>query len=721
MNEDPHQRTPSNTSRKRMPASVNRSTVTSGHVAQMQRMFQSAKASLGFDMAFAASPTGSIGSRLPPDRHIPSHSSTSTVSKDEKTQVKDWRYSLAPQLLAASDVDVREPLPERSPTLPVMLGNEDELDVDPATEPLSSGFNSPAGGLTAGPRRDTGGEHHSQLEACDASQNASSPLVGETELAKSMTRMRVCSDDENIDMDLDESPIITHLKRMSADTPSITQYSESDDKEIFMSEPAEAAAQSAKAKRSLLRRLFPRRDHGSSPVSECQPASPSETASDQLPCPDPSLHKLISMGTCPDPVAHLRTTPPNLLNAPMISITPEAAIALAQHTPSTRESTLLPPAPPFHRASSTGSPMPFIRPHTAKSSPGPMYDAYRQSNFGQRPSPHPRSQPPYRPATRNGHPGMASEHFQPGWYYAQEPAQPAERLNPMTYSFSTAAAKVEGQSAAPDSEIRDSYRTDTLTVLAKPPSRYRKTGMGALASAHGIGKYYDGPDRMNSRATRPDTSRSHRPRNNIQFRSSPPRAPEHMDSGHQKRRRPRELEDDSFDVHEDEADEAKLMGSAARLRASEEPIEVDEATRAAVRMSLYGPETPEALQGEREGLKEISPNVTSWRKGMRQPKKKRKPSYWDGDLKQIRESPAGRQEQVRSLQPGAERHVTTSPAKEDVESMRVSVRDSVLPENPDMDVENLHLKAEEEMQETMMLAEDELPEPADAMDIEVAA
>ena len=323
---------------------------------------------------------------------------------------------------------------------------------------------------------------------------------------------------------------------------------------------------------------------------------------------------------------------------------------------------------------------------------------------------------------------MESEHFQPGWYYAQEPAQPAERLNPMTYSFSTAAAKVEGQSAAPDSRIRDSYRTDTLTPLAKPPSRYRKTGMGALASAHGVGKYYDGPDRMNSRATRPGTSRSHRARHNVQFRSSPPRAPEYMVPTHQKRRRPRELEDEHFDIHEDQSGQAKIMRQAARLSASEERIEVDENTRAAVRMSLYGPETPEALQGEREGLRAISPNVTSWRKGMRQPKKKRRPSYWDGDLKQVRESPAGRQEQVRSLQPGAERQVMTSPAKEDVESMRVSVRDSVMQESLGTDVENLEPQPEDQdiqEEEDVLLAdeeelnEEEASERVDEMEVEM--
>lgn len=60
---------------------------------------------------------------------------------------------------------------------------------------------------------------------------------------------------------------------------------------------------------------------------------------------------------------------------------------------------------------------------------------------------------------------------------------------------------------------------------------------------------------------------------------------------------------------------------------------------------------------------------------MRQPRKKRRPSYWDGDLKQVRDSPAGKQ--VHSIQPGAERFVTTRPAKEDVESVRVSIREDI--------------------------------------------
>ena len=711
MADTPHQRTPSNTSKKRLPPSTNKSTVTPGHVAQVQRLFQSAKASLRFDMAFAASPVGSIGSRFTPDKVTPVHSPADVAQGAGTTPVKDWRYSLAPNIVAASEVDVREPVPEGSPTLPDISYLEDENITEPAVEPLSSGFNSPMETAAAEANIEAIKDLDADNGEDDDFHDAMLPPGCENDLARTMTKLKVCSDDENADMDLDESPIVSHLNRVSGDIPSSAQQSESDEKEIFLSEPAEAAAEFAKAKRGLLRRLFSPKSHHSSPVSESHSASSGKTSSKDSPCPDPSLHKLISMGACPDPAAHLRRTPPNILTGPMISITPEAALTLAQHTPSPVEGTLHPPAPPFHRASSTGSPMPFVRPHTAISSPGPMYDSRRQAYYGPPLPPYGRGQPLPRPQTRNGYPGLANEHFQPGWYYAREPAQPTERLSPMTYSFSTAAAKVIGQSSAPDSRIRDSYRTDTLTPLAKPPSRFRKTGIGALATGRGVSKYYDGPGRTSSRETRSGTGRSKR--GNIQFRSSPPRAPENMASAHQKRPRPRELEDEQFEIHEDGIAPHSASGQAASLGDGEEPIEVDENTRAAVRMSLYGPDTPEALQGAREGIKELSPNVNPWRKGMRQPRKKRRPSYWDGDLKQVRESPAGRQEQVRSLQPGAERHVMTSPAKEDVESMRVSVRE----ENVEVDVENLEVEAEAESPaevEEMVLEEDD-----DEMEVEV--
>jgi hypothetical protein len=504
-----------------------------------------------------------------------------------------------------------------------------------------------------------------ESEARDASKEAAC-RIGDAELEKTMTQLKVCSDDENVDMELEESPIIRHLKRMSAEITSPAKRSDIGDPEIFLSEPAEAAAESAKAKRGLLRRLFPRKEHRHSlKIEDATPLSKIEMM-DKTPCPDPTLHKLMSMGVCPDPGAHLRFTPPNMPDSPMVALTPEVAMNLFRNSPSPLDASLRAPDPPFRRTSATGSPMPFIRPHTATaaSSPGPYYEHTGMSSYG----PPPPGRPSRRPGTRNGPPAMASEHFQPGWYYAREPNRPTEGVNSTVYSFSTAAAKLDGQSAAPDSRIRDSYRTDTLTPLAKVPSRFRKTGLGALAGPQAAGRLYDEPERQQSRHGRPHTSRSHRA-GDIQFRSSPPRPPQRMVSANQKRRRGRESDDERIDVYED-----VRPASGPRLEEGEEPIEVDEDTRAAVRMSLYGSE-PESNRGGRQGMHEVSPNVTTWRKGMRQPRKKRRPSYWDGDLKQIRDSPAGRQ--VHSIQPGAERFVMTSPAKEDVESVRVSVREDI--------------------------------------------
>jgi hypothetical protein len=620
-------------------------------------------------MAFAASPTGSIGSRLPQAERSPSHSTAEVEEEHDQTPVKDWRYSLAPHLLATAEVDVREPVPEGSPTLPEMVQHESTTNREPAVEPLSSGFNSPVDDhvpetplrydLPARPQPDL------ESDAREPTKNFATGN-GDDELERTMTQLKVCSDDENVDMELEESPIVSHLKRISAEIPNPAKLSDIDDPEIFLSEPAEAAAESAKAKRGLLRRLFPRREHRQSVKVEDSTPLSKIGLMEQTPCPDPTLHKLMSMGVCPDPGAHLRFTPPNMSDSPMVALTPEVAMNLLRNSPSPLDASLRSPDPPFRRTSATGSPMPFVRPHTATaaSSPGPHYEHMGVLGYG----PPLAGRPLRRPGTRNGPPAMASEHFQPGWYYAREPNRSTEGLNPTVYSFSTAAAKLDGQSAAPDSRIRDSYRTDTLTPLAKVPSRFRKTGLGALAGPQAVGRLYDEPERVQSRNGRPHTSRSHRA-GDIQFRSSPPRPPQRMFSANQKRRRGRESDDERFDVHED----VRPM-SGSRLEDGEEPIDVDEDTRAAVRMSLYGSE-PESNRGGRQGMQEVSPNVTTWRKGMRQPRKKRRPSYWDGDLKQIRDSPAGRQ--VHSIQPGAERFVMTSPAKEDVESVRVSVREDI--------------------------------------------
>lgn len=88
-----------------------------------------------------------------------------------------------------------------------------------------------------------------------------------------------------------------------------------------------------------------------------------------------------------------------------------------------------------------------------------------------------------------------------------------------------------------------------------------------------------------------------------------------------------------------------VAGSDMRLRESEEMMQLDDETKAAVRMSIFGTNPPGTLHSPRQGTRELSPNVQLYRKGTREHehlRKKRRPSYWDNDLKQVRESPAGR-------------------------------------------------------------------------------
>jgi hypothetical protein len=436
------------------------------------------------------------------------------------------------------------------------------------------------------------------------------------------------------------------------------------DDEIFLSEPAKAAAESAKVKRGMLRSLFFHRATGKEAKDDQQPTQdpshspiPSSERAD-TPCPDPKLHELFSRTTCPDPAAHF--TPIASAHAAP-SITPEATTSLAQTTAvgrsqQTQMYALQPPMAHFQRASATGSPMAFPKFKSPPPSPPLMYVVRPPTRPGERPiSPH----PPHKALQRSDYPEMNSEHFQPGWYYTKEPPGPSSRMNPMMYSFSTAAAKSVGQSAAPDSRIRDSYRTDTLTPLSKPPSRYRKTSITAMASTRGVGKYYGNNISGPGPTTRTGTKKS-RCQSGVQFRSSPPFQPTDMATGYNKRRRPRDLEDENVGVREEDS----------------QVMDLDDDTRAAIRMSLFGTETPQMLH-VRESLRELSPNVVTSRKDERR-RKKRRPSYWDGDLKEVQISPAARDDNGKvlmsgvrgSVREGAERTVMTSPPKEGVESLK---------------------------------------------------
>ena len=687
--------TPSNTGRRRtaLPANAD---VTPGHVAQMQRLFQSAKASLRMDMAFAASPTGSIGSRLPPTWEASTVTHVLDMPSVEVDSTKSWRYSTAPGILLGLDRDVREPVPEASPTLPDLPLLGPELDQTP--EPLSSGFNSPLDQHQPAESHESGAVYgsspplrSSNLHMYDKTHDSTS-LLGPQEptLEGQMTCLRVASDDEQLDLEMDDSPVVAHVRKISAaDIPlpasrpmsteveDVTMLTDTiiteaiPDEEIFLSEPAKAAAESAKARRGILKSIFSHHRRRGKRAEDHQneaPDSPSPTKAEvncaQTPCPDPKLHELFSRTTCPNPSAHMT---PHMQGMPTVSITPEAVMALAQGSPAalnlgqipptTMYSALHPPMLPHQRATATGSPMAFPKFKSPPPSP-PRPSAH--SDYLNRPSGRPFSPPPPRTQNQSESPDLRGEHFQPGWYYTRVRPGPTSQHYPMAYCFSTAAAKSAGQSAAPDSRIRDSYRTDTLTPLAKPPSRYRKTGIAAMASARGVSKYYADVDgRAAGQVTRTGTGRPYH-RSGVRFRSSPPPQPVDMAPGLHKRRRPKDLEDENFEVREDDS----------------QVMELDDDTQAAIRMSLFGSETPEMLHA-RESLRELSPNIVTARKDRRQ-RKKRRPSYWDGDLKEVQNSPARRSTGAKvemadvggSVREGAERKVMTSPPKESVESLR---------------------------------------------------
>jgi hypothetical protein len=132
----------------------------------------------------------------------------------------------------------------------------------------------------------------------------------------------------------------------------------------------------------------------------------------------------------------------------------------------------------------------------------------------------------------------------------------------------------------------------------------------------------------------------------------------------QPRKRSRELVSPTSDIAEEVVVRPKPVDPRLKLEEGEEMIEVDEETRAAVRMSMFGPATPVANSEASGSLKDISPNVELYRKGSGPSgsrKKKRRPSYWDGDLAEVTRSPAAR-------------HVVSSPVKkDDVRSLQADI------------------------------------------------
>ncbi|KAK5314120.1 hypothetical protein LTR70_007331 [Exophiala xenobiotica] len=622
---DPLNQLQPNIGRKRLGASPTaHEAPPSPRVVQMQRIFHNAKATLHQDMVAASSPSSSIAARMTmespsPAENIGIERSIEKV-QDADAEQKTWRYSTAPLDLATVTVDVREPLP--SPSLP-------DLSLGPASpenegiEPGSSGFVSPhmrqsfhgiaEAMATALPSSADEPEDDTDSSKPSIAAATASSIV-ETELEKPLTQLKVSSEDTQ-DGSIEESPVVRHLKRRSYGTAVELEVPSSPERAIFLSESAEAAANSAKAKRKLLKGML---DSQNDDQVDLLAAYEYDSLRPGMRCPDPAVHRLSAATPYFNPSLHGPSPP--LMRRPHSAMSSDMVmIGQGPHYG---------PVPGAFRATATGSPMPFAR---GRARPATA-DGYRNHQETH-------ASPYMREQTDTVH-----EHFSPGWYYAREPMRPRARpaLRPQ-YSFSTAASRVVGADQAPDSRIRDSYKTDTLTALAKPPSKYRKNGIGAEVAARGVGRYYQGPPssiRSPSARSRPSSRRTYMGGGDVRFRSSPPRAsiPEQYVPVGRKR-----AMDDAFVVAEAVGDQE--IDPVLRLQRSDDIMEVGEQTKAAVRMSIFGTSTPEALHKAREGLKELSPNVQVFRKNQQEHahlRKKRRPSYWDNDLKEVRESPAGR-------------------------------------------------------------------------------
>ena len=589
-----------NIGRKRMVTSpLVHETTPSAHVAHIQKVFQAAKATLHRDMFAASSPASSIESRMNLDQASPLQTPNDLASRIRNQHAdtdKEWRYSTAPENLAADSIDVREPLP--SPTLPDPPEyGEFQHGQEGMFEPVSSGFTSP------NLMQSIYGMHEAIATALPASRSlsedeyqngewreASGATCG-SDLVDPMTQLNV-SIGETEDDSSEQSPLVSLLKRRSGGTSMEQARDSSPEREIYLSPSAEAAANSAKSKRKLLKE---QNDHGVEELGN----------DPELLSPDRAARRFSSMTPCPDPSVH--ETSPTMMRRPISALTPDMLVPrrLMQPVPA-----YVPP-----RATATGSPMPFVRPRH-RAAPAQHYTQAMLQDRGNQ---------------------IVDEHFSPGWYYAEEPRHPAARPE---YTFSTAAAKIVGSNQAPESRIRDSYKTDTLTSLAKPPTRYRKNGIAAEIAPRGVGRYYQRPPSSlrppSSARTRPDSRQTYHSGSDVRFRSSPPRG--HGPDTYVPVRRKRAM-DDSFIVAEDHIE------PQIRVQGSEELMQVDDQTKAAVRMSIFGTNTPEALHSARRGITELSPNIQVFRKGTQEHshlRKKRRPSYWDNDLKEIRESPAGR-------------------------------------------------------------------------------
>lgn len=686
------------------------------------------------DAAIASSPAGSIASRLPV------MVASKDISQDRDTAANmaaDWRYSTVPQGLAEVDLDVREPFPTESPGLPehnIIAGGHRHIGVQ---EPISSGFTSPVvvkksdlameNDASLPPILKSSSSRSERLTTSDLPSFREGPVpecnIASTELEKPMTKLNVSHVDDWLKGVVQDSPRTKQEQRRAESAkPCDFVDTNMDDRdgptEIILSTPAKAAAESAKLKRDML-------GGGIRTNSNEENVRPVSRGS----------HYALR---CTTPTA-------NLLSVPIVQITPSPDFPHGSPPPSPLPLEQLPPAPPFRRVDSTGSPFPILKgkpppvgatvgsqqqwpgyytstpPQQFASPPqqppiSPPFHQPYQMNYG----PPPQQYPMNYPFTQQYHMGSPPpQHYpynesslihnrspppipnsQQIIYLHNPPPISASRgtarlltSDRPLYSFSTAAAAHSGSSAAPDSRIRDAYRTDTLTPFEIPTSRFRKIGLGATAQSRGARKYYAAgeasaaaPPPLSRAGTTPaprrPSSRPHEPRmglsraatgggsrkyygggpEGVTFRSSPPRPAGgggFQSAAPRRKKMRRSLSGDAvMEGLERTMEEDGTDGNAARAGGIGEPEMMllnrknelchddDNDTDNSV---MWTPKqkrkSGSALQerdqdgveeDEGEALRELSPYVTPYRKG-KGPKPKirdaeRRPSYWDGDV-----------------------------------------------------------------------------------------
>ena len=635
-----------------------RSIASPGHRAQMHKIFQEAKTSLQRDMVFASSPMGSIAARLP----ISGDATGEASSNEQHTgpQGNPWRYSSAPEFLTGNDLDVREPVPLNDPTpyLPAMLDSElqdaatlgqvktdvtthtnDSVDVGMENLPPlpdSDGAGVDDATSDIGSPANNSQESEDELVVSSYGVPLAQPMLS-TELEQPMERMEVSQVDAWLYDVLDDDQL--HPSRL----PRSNSYNMRNaiDRRIYLSSPAKAAAESAKLKRGY----------------------PSErSVSDKENIPPTSNYGMLARPEFRPPSPYLAFTSPPLRSQVSSFMTQTPAYqgppSQLPYASAPGASTLVPP--PMRRVTSSGSPIPTLRysPSPMPTRPDPPENWGTASRFRRMPQ---RGPARYYPAYSKPHSNPVSRTpspLQPPPSYRHEPSytnqswDDRDRLHSLTGQRSASRSRVYGPPQRPRPEFFSSPpRPANYHQL--PPRRKKMKHPAGLPSGRDDLTYYGPGFEIAEDEEAFDAT------NEADFAAEESTAPISTASGEVMPGQDMGVE--TKDLAIDESLQGK-QGSPAYYDGSEDfdpsprslpPIHHamqprnggvsalafvhDQATSNTMTTPIH---TPSAATEEAD-LRELSPNVTPYRKGHRSkkrdglrvsPKRRRCPSYYDEDI-----------------------------------------------------------------------------------------